>query len=283
MIANRALMVTLDFSMYEGYKHDREVSREVEENHNGRGKSGRYNKHLLKPQIAELRALRTLIRGYHYQMTLPWTDRNERLLPSTLYFEYVEKMGELKEKFLKKVEEFISNYEEYKRQELEGQDLFKEEDYPSETELRSKFDMRVLFKPVPQSGDFRVEMAEEAMEELRRDLDEAQKKSLTDISKDIWIRLDGVVGNLYNNLLSEDQRYKSASFRNIAELVRIVGKLNVNEDEEITAIKERIERDLISDPEDAEKITKRSKKDILFKGKLLKDIHEIIIKIRENT
>jgi len=231
MITERAMLAAVHISIWTAIKHDRKVSREVAEQHGAYAGAGRYNKQLLREaeRLESLRALSGQIRQYFYKITLPWSDEGYRLLPAHFYFELTTKMREFEQAFARQVEEFLAVYPSYIEQvrpELNG--LFREEDYPSTDKLRNKFGVKLEVLPIPSGNDFRVTLSEE-----EQAIDENVRQSLQKGTEDLWTRLKGVVAHMVERLNEPESRFHASLVTNIGELVDLLPRLNVNQDEEL--------------------------------------------------
>ncbi len=236
MITERAMLAAVHISIWTAIKHDRKVSREVAEQHGAYAGAGRYNKQLLREaeRLESLRALSGQIRQYFYKITLPWSDEGYRLLPAHFYFELTTKMREFELAFVQQVEEFLAVYPSYIEQvrpELNG--LFREEDYPSTEKLRNKFGVKLEVLPIPSGNDFRVTLSEEEQARVAREIDENVRQSLQKGTEDLWTRLKGVVAHMVERLNEPESRFHASLVTNICELVELLPRLNVNQDEEL--------------------------------------------------
>ncbi len=236
MITERAMLAAVHISIWTAVKHDRKVSREVAQQHGAHQSAGRYNKQLLREaeRLESLRSLSGQIRQYFYKITLPWSDEGYRLLPAHFYFELTTKMREFEQAFAQQVEEFLAvypNYIEQVRPELNG--LFREEDYPSTGKLRDKFGVRLEVLPIPSGQDFRVTLSQEEQARVAREIDENVRQSLQRGTEDLWVRLKGVVSHLVERLKEPESRFHASLVTNVFELVDLLPRLNVNQDDDL--------------------------------------------------
>jgi hypothetical protein len=243
MITERAMLAAVHISIWTAVKHDRKVSREVAQRHGAYDGAGRYNKQLLH-EAERLEALRSLagqIRQYFYLITLPWSDEGFRLLPAHFYFELTTKMREFELAFAQHVDEFLAVYPSYidrVRPELNG--LFREEDYPSTDKLRNKFGVKLEVLPIPSGSDFRVALSEEEQARVAREIDNSVRQSLQKGTEDLWVRLKAVVSHMVERLNEPESRFHASLVTNIGELVDVLPRLNVNQDEELNRFAEEI-------------------------------------------
>ncbi len=243
MITERAMLAAVHISIWTAVKHDRKVSRDVAQQHGAHEGAGRYNKQLLR-EAERLEALRSLsgqIRQHFYKITLPWSDEGYRLLPAHFYFELTTKMREFEQAFAQQVEEFLAVYPSYIEQvrpELNG--LFREEDYPSAEKLRNKFGVRLEVLPIPSGEDFRVTLSEEEQARVAREIDENVRQSLKRGTEDLWVRLKDVVSHMVERLKEPESRFHGSLVTNVFELVDLLPRLNVNQDEELDRFAQEI-------------------------------------------
>jgi hypothetical protein len=247
MITERAMLAAVHISIWTAIKHDRKVSREVAEQHGAYVGAGRYNKQLLREadRLESLRSLSGQIRQYFYKITLPWSDEGYRLLPAHFYFELTTKMREFEQAFAQQVEEFLTVYPSYIEQvrpELNG--LFREEDYPSAEKLRSKFGVRLEVLPIPSGEDFRVTLSKEEQARVAQEIDENVRQSLQRGTEDLWSRLKGVVSHMVDRLKEPESRFHASLVTNVFELVDLLPRLNVNQDEELNRFAQEIKNRL---------------------------------------
>jgi hypothetical protein len=239
MITERAMLIAVHISLWTAVKHDRKVSQDVAHQHGAHLGAGRYNKHLLNG-ADKLDALRTLagqIRQYLYKITLPWSDEGLRLLPNDLYFDLMKRMREFEAAFEQGVEDFLLVYPSYIEQvkpELNG--LFREEDYPSLDRLREKFSLSLKILPIKCGADFRVKMSAEERARIAREIDADVRQALTEGTEDLWKRLREVVSHMVDRLNEPESRFHASMVTNVAELVEILPRLNVNGDPDLNRL-----------------------------------------------
>ena len=239
MITERAMLVAVHISLWTAVKHDRKISQDVAHQHGAHLGAGRYNKHLLNG-ADKLDALRTLagqIRQYLYKITLPWSDEGTRLLPNELYFDLMKRMREFEAAFEQGVEDFLLVYPSYIEQvkpELNG--LFREEDYPSLDRLRGKFALSLKILPIKCGADFRVKMSAEERARIAREIDADVRQALTEGTEDLWKRLREVVSHMVDRLNEPESRFHASMVTNVAELVEILPRLNVNGDPDLNRL-----------------------------------------------
>lgn len=191
-ISSSSVLVELSMSVWTGKKLDKRASEEVTTANNAAKGVARVNKSLLG-DCAELDALQKFasnVRNMHYNSTLPWSDMGPRLLPTTRFFSYQQTFTALEAEFNRMVDAFMQAYDwEITRSQAKLGDLFDIREYPNKDDLRSKFSFKVNYLPVPDAGDWRLDIANEAQTQLKEQYATHYKGQLEGAMKDIWQRL----------------------------------------------------------------------------------------------
>lgn len=169
-IASSAMLVDLSISVWTGIKKDKRASQEVETQNNAATGVARVSKKLLG-DCAELKAVQDFTAnvrsGYHYDMTMPWSNSGLRLLPTKYYFDYHKTMSALHVEWQKLVDAFLEAYDwEASEAQAKLGDLFSRDEYPTIDKLRTKFNFNLNYIPMPDVGDWRVDMEREAQDVL---------------------------------------------------------------------------------------------------------------------
>lgn len=169
-ISSSAMLVELSISQWGGKKEDKRASQAVEAQ-NGAEDGVFSGRKKLLGDCAELEAVHkftaNMRTGIHYTMTMPWSNSGLRLLPTAKYFDYTKTMTALEAEWWKLVETFLAAYDwEAARAQAKLGSLFARDEYPTVEKLREKFRFSVNYIPMPEAGDWRVDMQAEAREVL---------------------------------------------------------------------------------------------------------------------
>jgi hypothetical protein len=245
--------------MWSARKHDREASEEIATIHGAKSDAGRYNKMLLpKEALAEIQKIMSEARHEHYFMTLPWGDDGYRVLPAAAYLDHTAKMREISNRFTPAVDHLVERFEhlvQEARVRLNG--LFRETDYPSPAELRSKFSFETKVIPLPDAADFRVLLGDEEKERIKRQITATVEASLQVASRDLWQRLYEAVKHMADRLnayrVSEERvehPFRDTVVSNLVRLVEILPKLNVTRDPELERLTAQVGASLLVDPKE---------------------------------
>lgn len=241
-LATRAMLVSLNISQWTAKKRDKKASDEIAEKHSASKDAGRYDKHLVaRDCLAEITAIVSQMRTMHYALTLPWGENGLRILSSQGFVPYTDKMRALRMQFSDAADKFASEYPTYVAQSeaLLGS-LRDENDYPSADDIRSRFDAKINFYPVPESGDFRVQMSNENANQIRETLQKENQTLLADATRNIIERLHQKASKLVNTLTNrggkgeKSPRFHDSLVTNIYELLDAVAMLNLTGDQDVT-------------------------------------------------
>lgn len=188
-----AMLVELSVSQWTARKLDRTVSDELVANKHAQDKgAARVNKHLLagRTELEVITKFVTETRATVYDNTLPWSDSGIRLLPSAKFMEFNAKLQQAEDKFYGLVTEFVQVYPSLiTAQAMALGNMFKRDDYPHPSDIEHRFRFNVNYMPVPSSGDFRVDIGNDAQEELRKKLSALADERVEHAMKDIKTRL----------------------------------------------------------------------------------------------
>jgi len=169
-----ALLVELSVSQWTARKLDKSTTEELVKDKNAQEKgAARVNKHLLagRSELEKINQYVTETRSFVYDNTLPWSDSGIRLLPSVKFMEFNRNMQEREDKFYGMVEEFVTAYPSLiTAQAMALGDMFNRDDYPQPNDIAHRFSFNINYMPVPSSGDFRVDIGNDAQAELKEKL-----------------------------------------------------------------------------------------------------------------
>jgi HEPN domain-containing protein len=246
-ITDKAMLINLHISQWTARKYDRSVSDHIEDEYDARD-AGRYNKILIaQDAIKKINKISNKARIFHYENTLPWGDNDDRILPSANYFDYIKEMRKIKEQFNKTVEEFCETYpsliEEAKTR---LNRMFKDEDYPPVQLIHHKYHFEVVINPISNPNDFRVSINDKEVERIKKDIETRMNKAQVDAMKNLWDRLYEKVQKIADTLGKSDAIFRDSLIGNVVSLCELLPKLNIENDPELTKMKNEIENNLIT-------------------------------------
>jgi hypothetical protein len=248
-ISNSAMLVELNISTWTGRKLDKGVSLEVDQAKRTTTRAGNYNKKLFadEPVFDAISKFAGNARTYHYHATMPWSDSGLRLLTTAMFFDYQKKITELEAEFNGKVEEFIGQYDKLVIQaQMKLGTLFNSEDYPDSESIKDKYRFSVKYTPVPDVGDWRVNIHNEAQEQLRQSYQEQFKLNLEQAYADVWQRTYDALKNMSDRLSGNDKQiFRDSLVSNVRDMVGLLDRFNVTQDNKMRQAKVKIENALL--------------------------------------
>jgi len=248
-IASSAVLVELNISVWPANKVDREMTETVNTNASAVRDASQTRKNLfagtsLRKDIEKLAAR---IRLYHNQNTLPWADKGQRLLPTKLFMEYKQTMNNYEVQFSQLCSNF---FVEYPRLVAEAQQhlgtMYRAEDYPELEDVRMKFGFRKAFDPIPESGDFRLDVSAQDLEEVKAGYEAKFDERLAEAMRTPWERLHTVLTSMSEKLKDEDgvdskKRYHDSLVTNAQDLVGLLDKMNITNDPKLEEARKQLE------------------------------------------
>jgi hypothetical protein len=241
----RAVLASLSMGQWRVMVKDRELSqhiiREYNVARNERDIVMTTKSLIMKENFAKVRKAHNDIRTFHYAHTLSWS-KGFQILPSKMMFEYMDAFRKLKARWEEEIEEFVENFEEYKEiAKIKLNGVYKESDYPSQEVLRESFYCELSFLPVPESGDFRVDLDKEMLSELKIDLELKLKTAEEKAKKELWNRLYEVIQKMAEALKDPDKTFRDTKLQNITKLTGLLTMLNFADDPELEIKRQEIE------------------------------------------
>lgn len=248
-IASSAVLVELNISVWPANKVDREMTETVNTNASAVRDASQTRKNLfagtsLRKDIEKLAAR---IRLYHNQNTLPWADKGQRLLPTKLFMEYKQTMNNYEVQFSQLCNNF---FVEYPRLVAEAQQhlgtMYRAEDYPDLEDVRMKFGFRKAFDPIPESGDFRLDVSAQDLEEVKAGYEAKFDERLAEAMRTPWERLHTVLTSMSEKLKDEEgvdskKRYHDSLVTNAQDLVGLLDKMNITNDPKLEEARKQLE------------------------------------------
>jgi len=237
-ISGSAMLVELSIRNWAGRKLDKGASQKVTLDNRASTGVANVNKKLLG-DCAELSAVLKFAanaRNSHYAMTMPWSDTGMRLLPTAQYFKYNEQMIALKAEYFSLVDAFLSAYNwEISQAQVKLGDLFNPDEYPSAAALQSKFGFQFTYIPLPESGDWRVDIESEAKEELEHHYRAYYRNQLAAAMADVNQRAYDVLIRMSERLDYGDTEtkkiFRDSLVTNVIEIANLMDSCNLTGDQ----------------------------------------------------
>jgi len=248
-ISSSALLVELNISVWPASKLDREVTDKVNTDASAVRGASQTKKNLfagtsLRKDISDFAAR---VRLYHNKHTLPWADKGERMLPTALFMDYKQTMNGFEQTFNMMCTNF---FVEYPRLVADAPNnlgsMYKAEDYPEIEEVRMKFGFRRAVKPIPESGDFRLDIPAHDLAEMKNDYEKQYSDKLAEAMREPWERLHKTLVGMSEKLTDVEgddskKRYHDTLISNPIELCGLLTKLNVTNDPKLEEARRQLE------------------------------------------
>jgi len=248
-ISSSAMLVDLSISTWTARKLDKNVTNEVNTSKHASQQASRVNKNLL-PGVQELDDIvrhAAMVRNWVSARTLPWSDYGPRLITTDKFFEFKQELDEYERVFDEKVQAFLGVYPTLiSMQAFKLGTMFDREEYPDVNEIADKFRFNVAYLPIPETGDFRVDIGHEAMEEVRAQYEREYEQRLENAMNDVRDRVLESLRHLSERFTDKDdgtrKRFRNNILDNFAETIASVRQLNLTKDQAIEAMADEAEK-----------------------------------------
>ncbi len=253
-LSSRAMIVSLNISHFNPAITDKAVTDEVHQTHNVSERSGKYRKNRIDtdaPVWKQYIAARSALRTKYYEMTLPWGQDGSRILTTLLFDKFTEEMRKLAEKVNEAADEFVAAFPDLKAQAKEALNgMYRESDYP--TNIAAKFDVRWKFQGLSTADDFRAEISQEHVTEIRKEIEEDLRHTAEEAMKEPYKRLFECINRMVEQIeklhapVTAGKKAPSAKvtiqdtlISNLAQLCQILPGLNLTGDERLAELGKR--------------------------------------------
>jgi hypothetical protein len=185
-------------------------------------------------------------RLWHNTRTLPWADKGARLLPTSLFMDYKAELNARHAMFDNMVEEFLTEYPNLVAIAKQSMGtLFDAADYPTVEEVRDKFGFRLVFSPVAESGDFRLDIPQQDLDDMRRDYDVAFDERIATAMRLPWEKMHTLLTNMTAKLTEtgEDgvtRRWHDSFISNAQEMCDMLRHLNITNDPKLEEARQQL-------------------------------------------
>jgi hypothetical protein len=239
-ISSSAVLVEFSVSCWTGRKLDKKASNDVTDSNGAARGVAKVSKKLLG-DCAELDAVNKFAanaRNTHYAMTMPWSDLGMRLCPTSVYMsKYNVTMGELQDEFARLVTVFLDAYDwELQNAQLNTTlgGLFNADEYPTRDSLESKFRMRFNAVPLPDSGDWRLDIGNQAATEMRTQYEKFYNEQLGKAMGDVWRRAHDALSKMSDRLDYADKDtkkvFRDSLVENVTDIIEMMASCNITND-----------------------------------------------------
>lgn len=260
-IRTRAMTVGLHISRWGAQRLDRKVTNEVIATHNAAKDAGKFHK-LLVPEeaIKPTQQAETAARAKLYELTLPWHDGSVRILSAEMFFDFRKTMRECETTFWSTVDTLESAYPTLyleAPQRLNG--MFNPRDFPRDTaDLRSRFAFRLTYDPLPDAGDWRIDMDDDVIKELTQTAIEGERTRLGEANKELLSRLFTELKHFTTTMSTKDKVFRDTTVTNLISIAELAPKMNLAGDPVI----DQLGKEIVKMLKDVDPETLRTDKNI---------------------
>lgn len=269
-LTTKAMLVSLNISQWNVHRKSKEATAELAQAFNSDALWTRGNKSLASRKIlATINIIVSEARNFHMAETMPWTDGGFRILPSKNYLHYTQKMREIKIKFDDAVVELVSKLPEIKEEAKNSLGkLYNELEYPDAAGLQTEYRLNVAVSPIPSANDFRVtQITDEDINAIQQQITERMETAQKNAMRDLWERLHDVVNKAFEAFNDPNVKFHDSKIENIAEMVEILNRLNMDDDPKLKrmckVVEERLcnldPKEVRNDPEERKEAAKDAK------------------------
>jgi len=254
ILTDRAMLVSLRISRWTANKQDKTLSDKVADDNNAdRDMITTRRRLVAKERLDVIREIGARARHHHYESTLPWLDDGARILPASKYFDYMAQQNAFIAEFNDAADSFVVDYPAILADaKLRLNGLFDAADYPSESEIRAKFDIRCNIVQIPSADDFRVSLGEAETERVRESIEQMLAEASNGAVLDVWHRVHERVARMVDRLRSYGTdsngkvvgAFRDSLVENIRELCDLMPALNITNNNALEDMRQRLLDDL---------------------------------------
>lgn len=248
-LGSSAMLVELNMSQWTARKKDKRVSSKVNDDHGATHRDASSVHKNLLVGCDELSAIKTMtgsIRNLHYALTMPWSDNGTRLLPTAQYFKYNKEITGMLNERVALIQDFLAKYQQlYADSQARLGALFNHEDYPAVDAVARKFGYSLDFIPLPDAGDFRVDVGTEALTNISDSYNDYYQRKFASAMGDLWSRLHDVLSRMAERLDdagSKDKKiFRDTLVTNVTDLIEMLRVCNMTNDVHMNAVADKLD------------------------------------------
>ena len=249
-IASSAMFAELSIGNWTARKLDRKATKDVVTANGASDDAGAFHKKLLScPKLDAIQKhIANTRQNIHYRLTMPWSDLGVRLLPTAMFADYYKEITAAETEFHQLVNDFLQDYTWSQAQaQARLGNLFSSDDYPSVEIVAAKFRFRHSQTPIPDAGDFRLDIGNEAQEALQKQYSDFYTQQVNNAMGDVWQRTYDTLARVserldYQGGDSKDKKiFRDTLVDNVREMLGLLTKFNVTGDQRMENMRVRLE------------------------------------------
>lgn len=243
-LSQRALLVSLNISQWDARRLDKAETEAVEIKHGTVKRAARVHKSLL-PGAATLDAVHKAsakIRSEVYKNTLPWSE-GMQIIKAEGYLPFADKMRGMRDEWEQLVRDFVADYPRLVQDAQRSLGtLFNADDYPDQSTVAERFSMNTRYLPVPDANDWRVDLGDENVAELRASVEEQVREAQQAAMNGAWGKLHEVVQRAQERLADPKAIFRDSLVDNALDVCAVLKTLNITDDPKLEAVRRKVEQ-----------------------------------------
>lgn len=189
-ISTSAVLVDLSIGSWSASKKDKRASADVATQNHADAKMARAYKTLIaSPKLDAVKTFVTRAHEINRGMTLDWAA-GLRLCPTKVLMDHQHRFSQLETEFFRFVDDFGTDYN-WLVVDMQARlgSLYNPDEYLPWDKLRQRFYFTVNYLPVPDTGDFRLDVAAETEAHLREHYERVHKRAMEQATRGLWERV----------------------------------------------------------------------------------------------
>jgi len=250
-LSNQAILVELNIRVPSFRKLDKKVTREVTVSKGADDQAGRFNKSLLAgaDQLDKIQKFVASTRVEFYAKTLPWSDSGQRLADIRSFLTVKDWLNDKSAEYDKLASDFVTIYPNLvSAQAFKMGTMFDRSEYPDANDIARRFGFNFYFTPLPERGDFRVDVGHDIAVELEAEYEKVYGDRTKQAMEDLWARLYKVTKHLSerfaDNEKGDSKRLFDSVLDNALELCEMLSVMNVTHDSDLDWARQKLEEAL---------------------------------------
>jgi hypothetical protein len=250
-LSNQAILVELNIRVPSFRKLDKKVTREVTVSKGADDQAGRFNKSLLAgaDQLDKIQKFVASTRVEFYAKTLPWSDSGQRLADIRSFLSVKDWLNDKSAEYDKLATDFVAIYPNLvSAQAFKMGTMFDRSEYPDANDIARRFGFNFYFTPLPEQGDFRVDVGHDIATELQAEYEKVYGDRTKQAMEDLWNRLYKVTKHLSerfaDNEKGDSKRLFDSVLDNALELCEMLSVMNVTHDSDLDWARQKLEEAL---------------------------------------
>jgi hypothetical protein len=197
------------------------------------------------------------------------------------FMEFKDRLADYEGQFGTAVNSFLGDYDTLvAAAAFQLGDLFNREDYPTRETIEAKFGFRYNMIPLPQAGDFRVDIGEDGLRELQTQYEAVLQQRVTGAMTEAWERLHDCLSRMSERLTDDTDSngdpkrkiFRDSLIENAVEVCGLLKSFNITGDVRMDEMRKQLEdamrgvnADALRDSDSLREQTKRKVDNILSK------------------